>query len=170
MDKTQSEKKSRPKYLIPSLILLGLLLAFGSVAYVLKHRQNSTLPANVASHINFTVYVPPNDIKQTYEIDRSSITYNKNTGVLTMTAIAPGNKIYITEQAQPDTFSDIPQYYPQLLDRLHQYAEFQTAIGTVTLTHPTELNGGQSAVSKAGGTLTFAHPEHNFFDSLEIVK
>jgi hypothetical protein len=51
-------------------------------------------------------------------------------------------------------------------------------IGTVKLTKPTELKGGQSAISRSGGTLLFAHPERNmtdtlwkdFFNSLEIVK
>jgi hypothetical protein len=92
--------------------------------------------------------------------------------------LSSSNKLYITEQNTPDPFNDIPQYYPTLLGKLNEYSEIQTSIGTVALTHPTELKGGQSAVSNTHGTLMFVRPQNNlsdsqwknFFNSIDVIK
>jgi hypothetical protein len=177
MNEATKQKRLRRKgfkYLL--LVALTCVLA-SSLFFILSNQPKNPLPKDVQKSINFVVYIPSVD-KSIYELDGSSITYSKKVGVLSFSAISKNNKITITQQAQPDTFTDIPLYYSQMLDKLHQYSEFTTGIGTVTLTHPNELNGGQSAVSKAGGTLLFAHPDKgltdgewkDFFNSVDVVK
>ena len=65
-----------------------------------------------------------------------------------------------------------------MLTSLNEYNELQLGFGTVALTHPEELNGGQAAVANKAGTLIFAKPSTDltdgewgdFFGSLRIVR
>jgi hypothetical protein len=56
---------------------------------------------------------------------------------------------------------DIPAAYTKLLSSLNQFDSFDSPNGTVALTHPKELNGAESAVMNAKGTLLFVRPNGN---------
>jgi hypothetical protein len=83
----------------------------------------------------------------------------------------------LAEQAAPQSFTDVPQAYDALLNKLREYQDLNTSFGDVTLTRPVELNGGQSAVVNSKGTLIFAKPtrdlpDHqwqNIFNNMQLV-
>ena len=84
----------------------------------------------------------------------------------------------ISEQATPQVFNDIPEYYPKLIEKLNGYSDFDSVLGKVSLTKPKELNGAQSAVFNGKGTLMFVRPNQSlsdddwrqFFDQMTIWK
>jgi hypothetical protein len=163
---------------IISFILL-ISIAITVLLGVTLHRPTSSMiPANIQKQLSFVLYVP--DDKDAV-IERSSIHYANGDGVLSYTVgYNPAHaEITITQQATPSVFTDVPQYYPTLLDRLNQYASLGTINGTVYLTKPTELKGQQQAVLNDNGTLLFAHPGNRnlsnddwrrFFNSLQTVR
>ncbi len=150
-----------------------LLICVGSAtAWVMTHREAPLLPPRITEQASFVMYVPGSD----WQTDAEEATIRN--GVLTLHASRGNDSLIITQQAIPEVFDDVPQYYPQLISRLNKYASFGTVNGTVYLTKPKELNGQQQAVLSNNGTLLFAHPSHNldsdswrrFFNSLIIVK
>jgi hypothetical protein len=161
------------------LLLIAIVAALTFFLIQTNSTDSNPLPEEISKSINFTVYVPPSDENAKYTLDKSKTSFQKESGVLSLIILTPkGNKVSTSQQIIPETFKDIPSYYPKLLTKLNEYAEFHTRYGTVTLTKPTELKGGQTAVSTAGGTLLFATPEKNmteqewkhFFDSLEVIR
>lgn len=163
-------------------ILIGISVAiavlagvFGALIYADHQRPVSS---GVLKDATFTVYLPAEN-DETWSVDRSTVQLSKETQVLTMTMRSESATVVITQQATPDPFRDIPNYYEKLLDKLHQYAEIQTAVGKVVLTRPDELKGGQSAViNTSKGTLMFAHPGRDmsesewkqYFDALRVAR
>ncbi len=149
------------------LIVLSSIISF----FVL--RTINPLPKNIVKEIAFVYVLPAN-----WSIKQDSVRYKD--AVLSFRATDPEstNEMSITQQSTPEVFTDVPQYYPTLLDRLNRYKTFESANGVVYLTKPTELKGAQQAVMNSKGTLMFAHPVRNmtddewqrFFNSLESFK
>lgn len=166
-------KKITSKKLLIALGL-GILLAAGGFFY--WQRTTTGIPNKIVKQANFTLYYPEDGAD--WRVDRKSLTYSEETRVLSMRLQGPNQAVTINQQATPAAFTDIANYYAKLLDKLHQYSEFQTGIGRVTLTRPEELKGGQSAVVSVRDTLMFANPERDmsdaewrqFFDSLKPYK
>ncbi len=160
------------------LVLIGGLAGLGVVVYGLTVQYASPLPKEVAKKVTFPVLVALSDREAEFRLDPDTIEYVAADRMLIYTARMAGNKIVVTQQALPDAFVDIPNYYNKFLDVLHQYREVQTNVGVVTLTHPKELKGGQSAVKKTPTTLMFVRPDkelsdgewRRFFDSLREAK
>jgi hypothetical protein len=104
--------------------------------------------------------------------------YDAASGVLTLSLKNADNTLVLTQQSSPQVFSDVPQQYARMLATMNQYAEVQTSFGTVALTRPKELNGGQAAVINKTGTLLFAKPTQDlnneqwteFFNNLQLAK
>lgn len=168
--------KSRVQLRI-SVIILALIIG-GLVA--LKYSINRTagiIPPSIKQQIAFQIYVTTNGNKQ-WATDKQSIKYDSSQGILSYTASSINNNLYITEQNTPSQFSDIPQYYPTLVSKLNEYSEVQTNLGTLALTHPTELKGIQTVVINSHGTLMFIRPQNNltdnqwalFINSLDVIK
>jgi hypothetical protein len=156
----------------------ALLVVVGAAALLFSFWQQTQarLPEEIQRKVNFFVYLPEEG--SVYELDRDSLRFDDSSRVLSFVARSPQGTVSVTQQATPEAFQDIPNYYSQLLDKLHQYEILQTGIGTVTLTRPEELKGLQTAVANPPGTLLFARPEKDlsssewkaFFDSLEVVR
>lgn len=162
---------SKKTIIATSLILSFAALVIGWLIFV--SNNSSPIPKQIKRQLSFSTLTPePGTL---WHSSPKSVSYNTNTGVLAMTATSGTLTIVVTEQAQPQSFSDVPQVYPTLLNKLNQYEDLQTAIGTVTLTHPKELNGGQTAVAILRQTLIFARPSSNlsgvqwknFFSSMQ---
>ena len=163
------------------LLILGVicLVAAGATAGFIiweHHRTDSGIPDAIIQKPAFTVFShDPSD--KTWKIQTADAAYDTSQGILKLKFIHNGNTMTLTEQVTPGVFTDIPTYYQALLGKLKEYAEIQTTIGTVALTHPVELKGGQSAVISTQGTLMFAHPDHGlsigdwqeFFDAMRKV-
>ncbi len=156
------ETKKNNAWLRLGALLLSLIILAG-LGFWLTHREIGPIQKNVRKQVSFSILEP--QPKTAWELDPKSIIYSTKTNVLTMTAESQNITISINEQAQPDTFNDVPQYYSSLLNKLNQYVDLHTDIGTITLTHPKELNGGQTAVVNLKQTLIFARPSKNLTNS-----
>jgi len=161
------------------LTAVGLGLVFGVVVSVVLAFSHSPIPLDIRKSATFDLYYPSANIDG-WQIKKGSATYNAQSRnvIMTLENADKSNSIVLSQQATPDAFTDIPNYYQKLLDTLHQYNEFDSGIGKVTLTRPDELKGGQSAVANTKTTLIFAHPAKdltnaewaNLFNKLEIVR
>lgn len=157
--------------------LLGLVAVVSIAATGVRYyQQDSAIPTPILRKASFPVMEPD---KKIYIINKGSPTYNADEGVLTYKVKGNNTEFTVTQQQIPDSFSDVPQLYPALLNKMRQYAEIRTNAGTVTLTHPEELKGDQTAVMKSSrGVLVFVRPKRNisegewkhFFNSLEVSK
>lgn len=135
-------------------------------------KPHSPVPAAIARQLHFSVFYP--DGTDGYSVKPATVSYDGQAKVLLLHAQKGDSDLTISEQATPDTFNDIPEYYSKLVEKLNGYADFDSANGHVSLTLPQELHGGQSAVFNSKGTLMFVHPNHNlsndawrkFFDGL----
>lgn len=169
-------KKSKYRSVIKYAIVLIFITVFGSLFYI-NLNGYQVIPKTIMQHIAYQVYIPIKD-SSLWKISKESIKYDGNQNLLSMTIMSTDNQVYITEQNTPAIFTDVPQYYPALLDKLNQYAAIQTNLGEVALTHLKELNGGQTAVYNLHGTLMFARPKNNLsntewqqlFNSLIVIK
>jgi hypothetical protein len=159
-------------------VVVGLLVVLGGVLLVYHAMDRGPLPASISKHVKFGVFYP--DV-HSYLVDKSTISYNSNTQVLSYSTSVANKKVVINQQAEPDVFQDAGQevnLYQKLLDKMRQYQEMGTDAGTVTLTRPEELKGAQAAVMDQKGTLLFAQPAgdltadqwKSFFNSLSVVQ
>ena len=147
--------------IIISIVLTTIL--FGVLNYA--NLDNSrVIPSAIKRKISYQVYVPSKQATE-WKISSESIKYDDKQGLLSMTIISSNNKLFVAEQNTPAQFTDIPQYYPALLSKLSQYSVIQTNLGEVTLTHPKELNGDQTAVLNSHGCLLFVRPQNNLTDA-----
>ena len=151
---------------------LMLVVLIGVVA-VVRHSQ-SPLPKSIAKQVDFTTYYPSKE----WKVAASDITYDSKAEVLAYRIKKGDNTIAMNQQPTPTQFTDIPQYYPTLLIKLHEYESVGTTNGTVHLTRPQELNGKTSAVLSNEGTLVFAQSNttmsskdwRQFFNALKTVN
>jgi hypothetical protein len=126
--------------------------------------------------VSFPIYAPAADT--TWKLETARTSYDQQNGVLTLYLTHDSAQIILTQQGTPQVFSDVPQQYSKMLATMNEYAELQTPFGAVGLTHPKELNGGQTAVVNKTGTLLFAKPNRDlsdaewkeFFNNLQIYK
>jgi hypothetical protein len=164
----------------PLLLCISLVVLAGAVygGYFLASRKTDyKIPDSILQQVSFPV-LSQDPANKTWHIESSLSSYNSSEGVLTLHFKSTNSSIIMTEQATPSAFGDIQDYYTDLLGKLREYAQVQTGAGTVALTHPVELNGGQSAVLNTGQTLIFAHPTNalsqntwtNFFNTLSVVR
>lgn len=154
--------RSTSKLVIGSLIILACVVA-GLIFFTSTDKQQ-IVPQSIVRKISFQIYSLPRDSK-IWQISNNSVKYDDKQTVLSLTYKALDNQLSITEQKTPSQFTDIPQYYPALLNKLHQYSVLQTHLGDVYLTKPTELNGAQTAVLNSNGTLMFIRPQGNLSDT-----
>jgi hypothetical protein len=156
------------------IIIAGLVVIAGSYGVIYANKYRGPIPKYIKDQIHYKVYAPD---KTAAQIDSSSFQFSKDEGVLTYAMTYSNIHITLSQQAEPEVFRDGP-VYQHLLNKMHQYGEVKTLLGTVTLTHPEELKGGQTAVANNGGTLFFARPDkdlnsdqwRDFFNELKEVK
>jgi hypothetical protein len=163
-------------------ILIGLSIAVLGVVIIgiaANMRHSGPVSATVLKKITFRAFAaPPTGKNDQWHTEPNRTTFNDTEGVLTLHLSRQKHQVILNQQATPQIFSDVPEQYGRMLNSLNQYSEFSTSFGTITLTHPKELQGKQSAVANVGGTLIFAEPDSNlseaewrdFFGSLEMVR
>lgn len=149
-----------------TILIFGMmavaLAALSFAVYRLTH-PTPLVPASILKQVEFVPMVP--DARSGWQLQTGSLQYDATQKVLFFNVTNGTDKLIFSEQATPDQFSDIQGYQDAFLAKLNQYKDFDTAAGTVYLTHPTELSGGQSAVLNEQGTLLFARPSHNLTDN-----
>lgn len=157
------------------VFLACLVLILAGIGVWVYSNGDNQLPREITRQVTFDIYYPDN-IKQN-PVSKDSAQYNPETKVFSYTTVVAGNKVTINQQDEPEIFNEADvqvSLYQKLLEKMRQYKEIETNLGTVTLTRPEELKGKQAAVLNAGGTLLFAEPESDladnqwqqFFDSL----
>jgi len=170
----------RTKILIAALIVLALA---GSALVLSRMFESQTvISKQILDEANFTIFYPANASKSdtAWKLLKDRTSYDTGSGVLTLyvSQASTGKQITLNEQPTPGAFSDVPTQYSKMLTTLNEYNELQIGFGTVALTHPKELNGGQTAVANKAGTLIFAKPSGNltdnewkdFFQNLRILR
>jgi len=162
---------------IRKLILFILLaLAAVMVGFVNSKHEDTLIPQVINNKLNFQVILPVTSRKGS-TIDKTSFKYDDTNKVLSFIAHEDTVNISVSEQSYPEIL-----IYDNLVGTLNEYAEIQTKIGKVTLTHPIRLNGGQTAVlsthNSASDILLFAKPDEaltsdqwlQFFNSMIVIK
>lgn len=157
-----------------------LVIASLSTGYLVYGRINDSKPILsqiTKNKLNFPLFWPTKN--STYSGLKQTIKYDPSVKLISYNAVSKsGARLIITEQETPTSFSDIPQVFSKLIETMSQYAVFDSQNGTVYLTHPKELNGGQAAVMNSKGTLMFVKPVvvlddeswKTFFNSLQIAE
>jgi hypothetical protein len=137
------------------------------VAYFVFHRSPNNFLTRTQKKAGFTIFIPNSAKSTPWLLDTSLTKYDSEIGVLYTTLTKPdkSNKITMTQQVLPDPFTDIPNYSSIFYSKLNIYQELNLPIGKVSLTRPTELKGGQSAVAVVKGTLMFLHPYKDLGDT-----
>lgn len=143
-----SKRHLKPAIFIACFLLVAIVAGF---VVHLKTQPPIALPASTRKMITYPVLLPQKDAA----INTSSYKFDPSQKVLSFTArLHDGQVVTFTEQATPEPFSDIPNFYTRLLDTLNEYQSFDGLHGTVYLTHP--KGAGQAAVINTKGTLIFA--------------
>lgn len=152
---------TRRRYVSPrlaslALVILGITL-IGVLGY-LRSVSQPDLPSTVAKQLSFGVYFPATKTSLA-SIKQGTVQYQSNGGLFSYIAtLKDGTTVSVNQQATPESFVDIPQAYDKLVSSLQPYNSFDSINGRVSLTHPKELKGSQSAIMNAKGTLLFAQP------------
>lgn len=129
----------------------------GLFAAITFLRPASPVPPDIQAKLTYGIYLPKDE--QVLKLEPNSITYSDEVEVLSYVAVRQnGDKVTFTQQATPESFTDVPQAYDKLLSSLQEYSSFDSVHGKVALTKPKELKGDQSAVMNANGTLLFIRP------------
>jgi hypothetical protein len=153
----------KKRYIV--MVAIGVsLLSIGLSLYFVLRPQKPDIIRQTQKKVGFTIFAPSRDDK-TWLLNKESIEYDTTVGVLTLHIQQGSNSIVITEQATPEPFTDIPNYSSIFLGKLNEYKELTVSLGTISLTHPTELKGSQSAVMNVRGTLMFLHPTTDLSDN-----
>jgi hypothetical protein len=154
-------------YILVASSILGFVAVMSAAVFVVLSHDTNPIPKDVRDRVSFTVFLPETTKDGLWKDTSKGTTFDAKSGVLTSTFLHTqhGGRVVINQQHEPDTFNDIPGYYEKMLQALNQYSILNTGLGTFTLTHPSELKGGQTAVGLVNGTLLFIHPDKNMSDS-----
>jgi hypothetical protein len=174
--------KHRTVIILAVALLCIVVLASGAFILVGRLKSQTVISKQILDQANFTIFYPPDKTGtiSAWKLQKDRTGYDKESGVLTLyiSQASTGRVVTLNEQPTPGVFADVPTQYGRMLDTLNEYNELQLGFGTVALTHPKELNGGQTAVANKAGTLIFAKPSSsltdtewgNFFQNLHILR
>src|SRR5688500_14682089 len=116
--------------MVGGVVALGLVI--GGLLFVF--RPHLPIPGEIKKQLNLSVLYP--DGSGGYEIDESTLSYDKQAKVLIFHIKSKDRDLTVSQQATPDPFIDIPEYYPKLMEKLHSYSDFESLNGKVSLTRP----------------------------------
>jgi hypothetical protein len=143
-------------------LVVGSLAGIGVIVIVVMLlAPKPPIPGQVKSQFTSTLFVPQTS---NAKIQRSTVKYDSNLKLLSFTAQVYGIPTVISEQPTPEQFTDIPQVYDKVLSNMHEFTDFDTDVGTVHITRPTDLGGKEAAVLNSKGTLFFAKPARDLSD------
>lgn len=158
-------------------IILGAGLLVGFYYIFVYHPTPNLIPENLKKQLSFVVFYPA--ANPAIVVDANSFKYDSQAKLMSYVITYGKTPITIAEQATPQNFIDIPPAYDKLVESLSEYASFQSYYDKVSLTHPKEFKGQQSAVMNSKGTLVFAHPTQGdltedqwkkLFNGFEVIK
>lgn len=160
------------KLILPVLILCAIV---GAVI-IFRSPDKPVVPEAIQKQANYAIFYPqPGD--QT-SIQQDTFKYDPSTKQASFVVNFMGRQITFAEQSSPESFADNPNIYPQFVQKLNNYATFDSLNGRVDLTRPKNVNG-QAGIMNAKGTLMFAslttgslteNQWKELFNNLEITK
>ena len=173
--------KKRNQLSTPLALSLGVVagagLLLGTYFIFLYKSTPNIIPPGIKKQVSFNVFYPSPD--PTVTVDSKSFKYDSQAKLMSYVITYVKTPVTIAEQATPQNFIDIPQAYDKLIESLSEYGSFQSYYDKVSLTHPKEFNGQQSAVMNSKGTLVFAHPTRGdltedqwkkLFNGFEVIR
>src|SRR5947209_6400120 len=129
--------------------ILGIFFWSGGDGQLPAKPIQQGIPTAIRAQLNFA----PLSVKAQNRItDISSAKFDVPSKLLTYIQYMDGAKLIISQQPSPDAFSDVPQYFNALTDKLHGKESFDSVNGQVHIVYPTELKGGQTAIMNTKGT------------------
>ena len=162
------------------LVLAGVVVLVAAITsgYILIFNSKkglSFISSEIKKQLNFATVLVDSNQNQIIA-DKATVKYDQSIKLLSYNASYKGNKLTVSLQASPDGFSDTPQVFDAFIEKFRGYDSFDSKNGTVHLTHPVELNGGQTAVMNSRGVLLFIKPTNDlsiedwkaFFNNLTI--
>lgn len=139
--------------------IVGAVVVVGAIVIVaILLAPKYPFAPSIRSKVTSTVFVPTG---RGVVIERETAKYDSGLKLLTYNIQTAGTKMVVSEQPTPESFIDIPQVYDKVITGLNEYSKFDSEQGTVHLTRPKELQGKQSAVLNAKGTLMFIKPNRD---------
>ena len=159
------------------ILLFGLFILIVTglgVSGIILLKPNSPIPKDISSQLKFSPFLASGDAKVLGAV--SDVSYSASSEVLAYNLNYDGVKMVVSQQPTPESFTDVPQVYDELLKKLNSQESFEVSIGKVSITLPTELKGGQTAVMNSKGVLMFVKPDKNltrdqwrdFFSKLKL--
>ena len=154
------------------LIAVALSIAF-IVVITLLFWPKPPIPQKITRQLTSPLLLPQ---ASQFKVKPGSAKFDTSLSLLSFAVMVAGDQIAVSEQPTPESFTDVPAVYQKVLGSMNNYYDFDTPVGTVYLTLPHQLNGLQTAVLNADGTLLFAKPHSNlseakwrqFFDTVNV--
>ncbi len=151
------------RLIISGFVMVILVGVGGYLAYRKHASSKPTIDPNIRSAISFAALWPAKSAQLT--VGTSTIKYSKADKLFSYVATTnEGITLTISEESTPESFIDAPNSYEKLLAGMQKYRSFESQVGTVYLTRPPQLGGGQSAVMNSKGTLLFVRPSRDLSD------
>jgi hypothetical protein len=177
LDWDQKANRSRNRWFVITTLVVAIILAgVGYFGYRGWNNSKQIISPTLKNQLTFAFFWPSQTTSITAQ--KQSIKYDNSIKQISYIAQTVGGAhLTVSEQATPQSFTDVPQVYDKLMTSMFQYEAFDTVNGKVYLTHPKELNGGQAAVMNSKGTLLFIKPDkplsddtwHQVFNNLQII-
>lgn len=136
---------------VPCVVVGGFLLRGGV----------GSIPVEIRRQVSTAVFLPARDESP---VARDTVKFDAPTKLLTFTTTYQDIELIVSQQPTPESFVDIPQVYEKVVEGMHEYAKFDSVMGTAHLTRPPEAGGKQAAVLNAKGTLMFVKPAKDLSD------
>lgn len=175
----RSSTRMNRKVLAGVAVAISLLGISAFLIWLLVLRPPaSAFPAKVKQKISFVILYPSSNSKQ-YTVDRESVKYDESNKLLSYVMSKPtgGQDIIVSEQPAPDSFADIPEMYNKFTEKMLPISTFDSYLGKASITQPPQLQGDQTLVMYAKGTLFFARTKklspdewRQFINDFEVVR
>jgi len=145
-----------------SLLLIGAIVLTAGITVVITmlvlRSAASVLPTDISRDITFSPLVPANS--SNYKATDYMIGKNESGAqILTYNLYSPAQKkVVISEQSQPQEFTDIPEYKDKFLENKKD-ATVASASGTIYLFRGTKQTNKEAGLMLENGLLIFLNPE-----------
>ena len=169
----------RKRRLLAVLSLLVVVCGAAIAAPVLLRDDqmvDSTVLQDFKRVLSFTIFYPQSG--SAVSVEKDSYKYDSQAKLFSYRAAYRRQPLVVSMQPVPDEFVDMPESYNTYIQALGQVLSFDSKHGTVHVTQPKNLGGGQAAIISAQGALMFVRSDvalteghwRNVFDSLVSEK
>ena len=135
-----------------------LAVATGAASWFLLCTGKPLFTSAVRRQVQFAIVAPYDSALLT--VDRGSVRYDATTGLLSFSVYfgRGTTRLSFSEQPTPGGLGTTPGLYDKLMVKLNTYMSIDSRLGVLSLAHPTELSGGQSALLSSHGSLVVIRP------------